>query len=170
MSSSLPDLLDPWRAVDNRAVFAGRLALSSLPRLQPVLCQAAGDVLYRLTFFRDDEQRPLLSCEVSATLTLRCQRCLEAVDYRVAASAALALVSAVEEARQLPERFDPLLVGEKPIRLRDLVEDELLLALPQIATHEPDLCAMPASNRQGLQPTVRSVSPFAELAELRRKP
>lgn len=116
MSSTLPDLLDPWRAVDSRSVITGRLPLSSLPRLREVLLDTAGDVSFGLAFLRDDEQRAVLDCEVAATLRLRCQRCLEALDHQVDTSIRLALVSGADEERQLPERYDPLPVTERLMR------------------------------------------------------
>lgn len=169
MSSSLPDLLDPWRAVDSRSVFTGRLPLSSLPRLREFLRDTAGDVSFRLAFFRDEEHRAVLHCEVAATLRLPCQRCLEALDHVVDSGMVLALISGMDEERQLPERYDPLPVSERLIRSRDLIEDELLLALPQIPMHESDVCGTKkalVADEPKAQPG--KASPFAVLAEFQR--
>lgn len=169
MSTSLPDLLDPWRAVDSRSVFAGRLPMSSLSRLHGLLLDATGEVEFRLAFSRDEGHRPILRCEVAATLRLSCQRCLEALDHQVDTSTLLALVSGIEEERCLPEPYDPLLVSDKPIRPRDLIEDELLLALPQIPMHEADLCEMRVPETSATQAESVKESPFAGLAELKHE-
>lgn len=168
MSSPLPDLLDPWRAADSRSVLAGRLPLSSLPRLRALLLDSAGDVSFRLEFRRDEKRRALLHCDVDATLRLRCQRCLEALEHVVASDVTLALVSGTAEERQLPERYDPLLVSERKILPRDLIEDELMLCLPQIPMHAPDACetASPASEMSQQQSGKKN--PFAVLAALKR--
>lgn len=167
MSSQLPDQLDPWRAVDSRSVLTGRLPLSSLPRLQGLLLDTSGDVSFRLAFYRDEERRAVLRCEVAATLRLRCQRCLEALDHVVDTGMELAPVSGMEEERRLPERYDPLLVSAGSIRPRDLIEDELLLALPQIPMHEPDVCASTAPEVDAATTQSGTTSPFAVLAGLK---
>ncbi|MCB2264329.1 MAG: YceD family protein [Candidatus Thiosymbion ectosymbiont of Robbea hypermnestra] len=165
MSPVLPSLLDPWRAVDKGAVFAGRLPLSGLPRLRGLLLDAAGDVGFRLAFSRDEAGRGVLRCEVVATLRLSCQRCLEALEHRVETDTWLALVSGVDEERRLPERYDPLPVGDEPIRPGDLVEDELLLALPQIPMHEPVVCGRYVADVNAVPRGSAGASPFAVLAE-----
>ncbi len=167
MSSVLPSRLDPWQAVDNRSVVAGRLPLSSLPRLRGLLLDATGDVRFRLGFGRDEARRAVLRCEVAATLKLRCQRCLEALDHKVDADTWLALVSGIDEERLLPERYDPLPVDDEPIRPRDLIEDELLLALPQIPMHAPVVCAQQIPDVDGARMRSAKASPFAVLAALK---
>ena len=169
MSSLLPDLLDPWRAVDGRSVFSGRLSLSSFPRLGPLLLEPAGDVGFSLAFSRDEEHRPVLHCEVTATLMLRCQRCLEGLEHGVAGNVALALVSGIDEERRLPDRYDPLLVSDRLIRPRDLIEDELLLALPQIPMHELDGCRSQPQYMGGARDQSPGSSPFAVLAGIERE-
>jgi len=155
MSSRLPDRLDPWRAVESHAIFVGRLPLSSLPRLQGLLLDNQGDVVFKLEFLADDQSRALVRCEVAATLSLCCQRCLEALQCRVDTSATLAIVVGVHDERQVPERYDPLLVSDEPLRPRDLIEDELLLALPQIPMHDPVSCTV----RSGVVERVPELEP-----------
>ena len=169
MSSPLPDLLDPWRAVDSRSVFSGRLPLSKLPRLCVLLLDKAGDVAFELAFSRDEERRALVHCEVAANLKLCCQRCLEGIDYEAANSALLAVVSGIDEEHRLPKRYDPLLVSDRLIRPRDLIEDELLLALPQIPMHEPGHCNSQLRAPDEEQGRIAGMSPFAVLAEIKRE-
>ncbi len=169
MSSVLPNLLDPWRAVDSRLVLVGRLPLSSLPRLRGSLVEATGDARFRLAFSRDEAQRAVLRCEVVATLKLRCQRCLEALDHKVSTDTLLALVLRMDEERHLPEPYDPLPVSNESIRPGDLIEDELLLALPQIPMHEPTLCARQLPDVDVARMQSGGASPFAVLAELKRR-
>ena len=165
MSAPLKDLFDPWRAVDNHAVLVGRQPLSSLPRVRGLLLDAEGDASFRLAFFRDETHRAVLRCEVAATLRLRCQRCLEVLDHRVDANTLLALVSDID--RELPDRYDPLMVSDKPMRPRDLIEDELLLALPQIPMHDPVVCAKHLPDLNAVQSGSSRASPFAVLAEFK---
>jgi len=167
MSLVLPSLLDPWQAVDSRSVLVGRLPLSDLPRLRGSLVEATGDVRFWLTFSRDEAQRAVLRCEVAAILKLLCQRCLEALEHKVSTDTLLALVSSTDEERHLPEPYDPLPVSDGPIRPEGLIEDELLLALPQIPMHEPTVCARRVPVVDVAQMRSGEVSPFAVLAKLK---
>jgi uncharacterized protein len=161
--------LDPWRAAGNGSVFAGRLPLSSFPRLRGILLDEAGDVTFRIAFSRDEERRAVVRCKVDAVLRLRCQRCLEALAHQVATDTFLALVSGMDEERQLPERYDPLLVDDTPIRLGELIEDELLLALPLIPMHDPGDCGTKVLGAHRPQAPTGVAGPFAALAELKRE-
>ncbi len=171
MSSPLPDLIDPWRAVDAGAAFEGAWPLSDLPRLRESLREVVGKVGYRLVFARDLEGRGILRGDIEARLVLTCQRCLGALAWDVNAPLGLALISGLDEARLLPEELDPLLVSEASIRLLDLIEDELLLALPQIAMHEPGECVPPGweARAEGGEPVAPGApNPFAILGVLTR--
>jgi len=77
----------------------------------------------------------------------------------------------MDEAAELPEEYDPLLVAGERVRLADLVEDELILALPQIPMHDPGECqaaAVGTDSAAAPEGTAERASPFASLAELRR--
>jgi len=171
VSSPLPDHVDPWSAADSGTVFSGRLPLSSLPRLREFLVEGAGDVGFRLAFRRDNGGRAVVSGEVHAGLVLRCQRCLQPLAHRIDAGIELALVSGIDEADRISDGYDPLLAVDRLIRPRDLIEDELLLGLPQIPRHEPGACRMQAPDRPSPvqeQPDDR-VRPFAVLAAWKRE-
>jgi uncharacterized protein len=54
----------------------------------------------------------------------------------------LAVISVPEEAETLPEDCEPVWQEEETLRMMDLVEDELILAIPQIPMHRPGACAI----------------------------
>lgn len=178
MSAPLPDQIDPWRAVKLGSSFDGEIPLERLPRLAEAVVGAAGPVRYTLAFGRDSQGRAVARGQVSLSPTLICQRCLEPLTLAVDAPIALALVKAVSEADSLgltaivgvPDGLDPLPLGDEPICPLDLLEDELLLALPQIPLHPSADC--PAA---GLSPPPPDAAgerdnPFAVLAALRGAP
>jgi uncharacterized protein len=168
---TLPDLIDPWRAADSNSVLVGRLPLSGLPRLRAALTDESGDVAYRIAFSRDHGGRTVLLGKVEARPHLRCQRCLQDFEHPIVAEMALAVVSGLDEARLLPDRYDPLLVTDNLIRPVDLIEDELLLGLPQIPRHEAGSCAPARTSASDLADRNGKVAdnPFAALAGLKRK-
>ena len=171
MFAPLPELIDPWRAVEAGAEFRGSLPLARMARLRESLREPTGEARFRLTFTRDPEGRGVLDGEIKARLILTCQRCLEALEFPVLTTLDLVLVSGLDEAGLLPEDLDPLLVPEEPLRLADLIEDELLLALPQIPRHESGACPAGGGRWTAVSDEQRAgegANPFAVLGTLKR--
>jgi uncharacterized protein len=141
-----------------------------MPRLCGLLLDTTGDVVFRLDFRRDEGGRAVVTGEMSARLSLRCQRCLEEMEHQVTETVDLALVTGIDEAQRLPDRYEPLLVEENLIRPRDIIEDELLLNLPQIPKHDPGGCGLEVDSGSHPEAGVRSndENPFAALAAIRR--
>jgi uncharacterized protein len=172
MSSVLPELFDPWRAVELGSRLAGRLPLSSLQRLGDALLDTSGEAAFELVFSRDLANRAVVTGKVSARLVLRCQRCLGSLAHEIEAPVALALVRGMDEAGDLPEQYDPLLAGDGLLRLADLVEDELILSLPQIPMHEAGQCraaVFDLEDAADLDVPAERENPFAVLADWRRE-
>jgi uncharacterized protein len=167
----LPKLLDPWLLIETGASFEGALALSSFPRLADFLLESEGEATYWLGFTRDAERRGIVRGEVRARLRLVCQRCLGAVDYPVERAFTLAPVRGLDEIDRLRDDYEPLLLSGEQLHSADLVEDELLLALPQIPTHGPGECeapTVPRSAKDGAEVDLEAPRPFAALAEWKR--
>jgi uncharacterized protein len=182
----MPDLIDPRKAAAQASIFEGTLSLSRLPRLSALLLrEASGEVPdggvskndqahYRLAFGRDQDGRSVVEGKVAAALPLRCQRCNEAYRLDVDAPIRLALVSGIDEANALPEHYDPLLLDDRLMRPAELIEDELILAVPPIPRHPDHQCAPPPvpaavageDSGQGAAPGEKT-NPFAVLADLK---
>jgi uncharacterized protein len=172
MSQRIPDRLDPWRYADLHKTVSGTFRLEALPRLSRCLLDSHGEANFALRFERDAERRATLRGSISARLVLECQRCLEAVTLPVEVEVAVAFVEGIEQASQLPEELEPCLVEEGRVLFRDLIEDELLLTLPQVAMHDTDACPTQwahVSDEKPVEPDKEpGKNPFSVLAELKR--
>ena len=188
MSVCLPDLIDPRRAAAQEAVFEGELSLARLPRLNALLVDGerlpglggqaseSEQARYRLTFGHDEDGRAVVVGNIRAELPLRCQRCNEGYRLPVDAPVRLALVEGVDEANALPDHYDPLLLDNRLMRPADLVEDELILAVPAIPRHPDSDCVPPkipgADTDEGaVDETDAAVEahPFAALAHFKAR-
>lgn len=141
----LYEKLDPRRLVQAGEV-SGRLPLARFERLGELLASSGGEASFQLEFHRS---RGRLTAEgrLEAVLMLRCQRCLKPFAFPVSRTLRLALVAGPEEALRIPETHEPCMMDEGRIVLNELVEDELLLVVPDIPRHEDAGCAMPAAAR-----------------------
>lgn len=132
MSAALPDRVDVARQVQARRVFEGTLPLASMPRLRGSLAESGGEARYSIEFGKDGLGVAYLALHVEAGLPLVCQRTLETFVYRVKVDQRLGLIAREEEEAALPEGYEPLLVPDGQLDLADVVEDELILALPVV--------------------------------------
>ena len=169
MSQHLPDHLDPWRFADLAKRASGSYLLGDLTRLRDCLADPEGEVRFDLAFSRDGQHRACLHGSVEAQLILQCQRCLGTMPFNVESKVSLAFVEGLDEAEALPDDLDPQLVDDGRVVLRDLIEDELLLALPQVAMHPRAECTPGKIERPDDKPVSERENPFAVLAQLKRQ-
>ncbi|TWG94523.1 uncharacterized protein L599_000100002390 [Luteimonas sp. J16] len=167
MSAELPEILDAWRMVAGRREFEGRTALSALPRLRDALSDAEGEVEFALSFDHDALRVPYLELKLAAELPLQCQRTLQRFLFTVRTVQRLGLIRDEADEAALPPGYEPLLVpASGEIRPLDLVEDELILAIPVVPvkpgteTVERDWPVPPEEQAR--------TSPFAGLAALKK--
>lgn len=147
--------------------FSGSLDLAGLTRLAPLLASREGTLDVSLVLDRDEAGIRFLEGRVSGRLELECQRCLGPMAFPLESVFRLGLVRGEEEAAGLPSPYEPLLVGTESMLLAEIVEDEVLLALPAVALHrEPHPCA--AQQPEALPEDVQREHPFAVLAQLKR--
>lgn len=146
MSSRLPENVDPRRLATQGTVYSGAVDLAKLERLSEALVDTTGQAEFSIEFYRDNRKRARIKGRVKAALVLECQRCLGAMICPVDAELDLAVVKVPEEADTLPDSCDPVWVEEDSLRLLDLVEDELILAIPQAPRHEENSCNMDWNN------------------------
>ena len=133
MSAEMPEIVDAWRWIAARRRIEGRVSLASLPRLRDGLLDPDGEVRFTLDFDRDALQVPRVALEAEAELPLQCQRSLQRFLFPVKVEQRLGLIRDEADEAALPEGYEPLLVpADGQLRPLDLVEDELILALPVV--------------------------------------
>ncbi len=141
----LPVHIDPIRMAETRRLLQGQLALAEMERLGGALLNNDGEVAVSLEFGTDSEGIRYMRGRIQAEVSLECQRCLEPMRYPIDSEFALAMVRSAPEAEALPSHYEPLLVEDEPLFLRDIIEDELLLALPIVPMHASEECRVDTS-------------------------
>jgi uncharacterized protein len=172
MSKRFPDRLDPWRFADLGKELSGEMPVGAFLRLRDCLMQADGEVLFDLSFCRDEQRHARLDGSVRTELTLECQRCLGAMKFPVERRFSVVFVQGLNEAERLPDDLDPCLVEEGVVDFRELIEDELLLALPQVPMHDADVCQLPdefvSDEEAQVSEPEQQENPFAVLSALKK--
>jgi uncharacterized protein len=112
--------------------FQGKLPLAAMSRLRDSLAHRNGEVAYDIEFGKDEIGVAHMRVRADATLQLTCQRTLEAFGLTVHVDAKLGLITREEDEAALPSNYEPLLTVDGQIKLADVIEDELILALPVV--------------------------------------
>ncbi len=170
MSREYPDLVDPGKAADGHRVFQGTMPLKRMKRLLPLLASDEGSARFSARFGYDQQKDLIVDLSVDAELMLICQRSLEPYRELVRRNSRLAVIEDLAQQEQMPENYDPVLLDHGRMALLQIVEDELLLGLPQVPRNpalkeielSTDGVVTPASE-PGEEQLQR---PFAGLAEL----
>ena len=173
MSRDFPDLIDPWKAAEGQRVFVGTMPLKRMKRLSPLLVTDGGEAGFEVCFYFDQQRNAVIKVAVKADLILLCQRSLGPYTETVQRTSLLGVVREIGDQDMMPANYEPIVHETGKLALLELVEDELLLALPQIprnpAVDEIELSTdgevrpLSDDNKEPLQ------RPFAGLAGLLEK-
>lgn len=143
MSKALPERIQPLRLAERGASLSGSVTAGQMPRLSEMLAQGGARADFALRFDRDDAGASRVRGRIDAKLVVICQRCLGPMEIDIEREVHLGLVSSDAEAAALDASYDPLVIGEEPISLAGLLEDELILAMPNFSRHPRGECEMP---------------------------
>ena len=153
-------LIDAVEFARSRGRLSGDWPIADFPRLQGAV-QSGNSLQYELEGVPEEQGRPALRLTVAGTLQLTCQRCLGALEHPLRVDALLLLYGSESEIESIPvdaEAPDGI-VATKEMAVRDLIEEEVLLAIPYAPRHE----GCKGGTEEKVAPGAR---PFADLRSL----
>ena len=162
MASAPSDRVDCARLAADAAVLERVYPLSELARVTDLLADVRGSLKARFAFSKLEAGRLGATVAVQATPRLVCQRCLQAFELPVTGESEIEFARSEAEAPAESPR-EIYLMDEGSVSLRELAEEELLLALPVIAS-----CSAPETCGRAPAPEARQ-RPFAVLQDLLKK-
>jgi len=172
MSRDFPDWIDVDRASQARRRFGGRIGLASMTRLADLIDRpGSGDeIAFELALDRDRQGVARIEVRVSGRVPMICQRTLKRYWQAIDSRSTLALVADESQVDRLPEDLEPKIVPDGRLKLADVVEDELVLALPLVPRDPASVPVEPVSEVE-VTPSAGGgeKSPFAVLETLKSK-
>lgn len=194
MPNRFTDSVEPFALATQRRTIEGKMPLTEMRRLSTLLRSShkglgneannaeggvEGNVEFTLLFDIDEGGVPRIGGNVSTTIVLQCQRCMEGMDYPVVSKVRLGIVPSHEAAENLPDNYDPLVVSGDEISIASILEDEIMLALPIVAMHEIESCPHGETSNKNIEGSDQEVeqknmassnreNPFAVLAQLKK--
>ena len=171
-----PRRLDIAAFADDGGALEGELAQAAFGRLSTSLLALPGDVTpSAVPWQAEGEKRRAagatpelwLHLRAQTTVTLECQRCLQPMTEALALDRWFRFAADEDEAARLDEASEEdVLVASRAFDLQELLEDELILALPLVPRHA--VCPEPLPQLAADEGDAAAPNPFAALAALRR--
>ncbi|MEO8332747.1 MAG: DUF177 domain-containing protein [Gallionella sp.] len=181
--------IDSLDFANNGREISGTVPVAELPRLQEMLEHPHEILSYTVRGGVDKQGYHFLDVSVTGSFQLRCQRCLEGMDYPAQLDTRLLLrdqtiLDALDSKEHLAghpdeeDEFDSIL-ADSQLDVLNLLEDEILLSLPIAPKHEPGApsheqgaCQAAGGGdrplRQAQDKHEEDRQPFAVLAKLKR--
>ena len=122
------------------------------------------------------DRRTTVDVTIDGVVVLACQRCLQPCECPVEEAATLIVVPRDTDA--VPDEYEPVVGSADELSLAELIEEQVLLAIPLVPTHEDatrcaanlrQAPASPGAFQAAPQVTEEKQMPFANLRELLEK-
>jgi len=161
--------------VGTEAVIEFSIPLADLPRVSQELSGTEGEAVGKVRFSRQ-LGHAVADLQVGTQPEVVCQRCMQPMRWPVNVKSRIALVSDYSAAERVPEGLEVFLVEGDSVSVRDLVDEEVMLALPHVARHEEgsdcaeQLMQLPGQETDADEASGADVQkPFAQLGELLKR-
>jgi uncharacterized protein len=169
----IPERVDHRKLANQAGLIEGTLPIQCFHRLGGMLVVREGDVYLRLEFSKGDFGSTRVDGTVSTEVCTICQNCMQQFWRKISCDVALQVVSDESKLERLTEDEDAIVAPEKVISVAELIEDELILAMPMIPRHEEGECPETDYERdvvvlqevQEVQEVQTTYRPFAGLAK-----
>jgi len=168
----LPISVDPVRAAQKRLELEARIPKELLSRLAELTISIHSDIDTVFSFDIDKQKLRIFHGKASVAVELICQRCNAPMIYQCEAEFTYCPVHNQEQENNLPDAYESIYYDENgEVNLHQVVEDELILALPQIAKHAIEECQQSKFELTfgEIDEEEQRPNPFDALAQLKHK-
>lgn len=164
-ASQILKQVDAWRLAKQEAerditlnsAMLSRLSEFGIALIKPLECS--------LHYRQNEGGEARLTTKLIGEMSVECQRCLEPVALSIDSISEFALLR--EDDDDAPEGLEPAICARDGLDLQQLIEDELMLLVPQSPTHEEGECEAPGSGQEKFEEPAEKPNPFAALAALK---
>ena len=168
MLDRFPEYINPLSLAEKHREYKGELSVLSMQRLSELLINSEGWVHFQLLFSKQGKVATITG-EIEAEVYLECQNCLGTMVHVVRKTVQLGIINSTDEIKQLSDHFEPLVQSEDKIAFREIVEDEIILSIPDVPRHT-EVCLEQALGKteNELEEGIQKESPFSILKDLKK--
>jgi uncharacterized protein len=171
---ALPTLVDPRKLANQGIVLEGHFEAKHLPRLALSVESIESPLSASLKFEVDEAKAKVVGGSLGIEVKVICQRCLDPVVVDLNADFAAQVIWSEDQLSSVSADREPWIVGDKMADLSELLEEEVLLALPLVNYHDQGSCTgetflpQDASAGQTQNDEVVADNPFNILKQLKK--
>ena len=164
------DVVLPYKLARQAGSWRGTIAIDEFLRFGELVSGADGPVAVELAFRLDEEGRCRMHGRASVRVHVACGRCLQPQARVLDVPVDLCVVASETSAAELTRELEPFVLDGDEARVADLVEDDLILALPHEVCAEPQTCPNRppleyGEGADGERAKDERANPFAALAD-----
>ncbi|KUI98701.1 23S rRNA accumulation protein YceD [Vibrio sp. MEBiC08052] len=142
----IPRTVDPIKAAQKRLDYDGIIQVDLFKRLEETVGGVKCDADVSLSFGFDEQRLVVISGKASIEVDLQCQRCNEVFPHRCDVDFTYT-PNLGKKSEDAPESYDLVDRNEYgEVDLIQLVEDEFIIGLPQVAMHDQSDCRVDSDN------------------------
>ena len=163
----LPRICNPTLLASRGERLRGAHPVGELHRFRRAVDHASGPVQVDLHFRQDESGLTRVGGHLEVPVRLTCQRCLEPLELLLDAAVDMLVVRSEGEAERHGQGREAVRLEGHSLPLLELMEDELMLALPMHASHPAGHCSPPAFPApRSAESETAAPAPFSSLSTL----
>ena len=167
---ALPTHIDPRKLALQGNFLEGTVNVEDLPRLESSVSSVCGPLEAKVQFGLDESRAKIVNGNAKVSVETICQRCLDPLVIELKAEFAVQVIWSEEHINRVAANYEPWLVLDKMANLNELLEDEILLALPLVNYHDVGECTGDTfvEEVEAIGDEVVSDNPFNVLLQLKK--
>lgn len=130
------NIIQPKKLAQKSGEICFSWPVDSFERLSSALYSTTGEVRVLIDVSTDFEQRCLLKTRIETILQLECQTSFEPIDFKVSKMVTYCTVVKESQLAEAEQSFEPVLIDEGYLDIKQVIEDELILSIP-IVSNKP---------------------------------
>ncbi|MCA2018473.1 23S rRNA accumulation protein YceD [Vibrio tritonius] len=143
----IPRTIDPGKAAQKRLDYDGIIQVSLFKRLTESVEGVKRDAQVSLSFGLDEQRLVVISGKANIQVDLECQRCNEVFAHECDVEFTYTPYYSAKSEEDAPEEYDLVDLNDfGELDVIQLVEDEFILNLPQVAMHDESECSVNSNN------------------------
>ena len=166
------DAVSPHELARKGGQFIGEIPFVAFQRLHS-LAVGKDVVRIELRFEQDDHGRSRVLGRVTTAVILDCQRCLEPIVRHIVADVDFRVVASDAAADEIANEFETFVSADEELSVVELIEDDLILALPNQVCEAYDACPRRPDVRYPRddvdEDEAPRANPFAALADWQKR-
>ena len=167
---ALPTQIDPRKLAAQGMELEGIVVADQLLRLAQAVERIVSPLQAKVAFFIDEGNCKVARGELQVDADVPCQRCLDTVRITVSTVFEVQVVWSEEQMANVSADREAWLVSDRHASLLELLEDEILLALPLVSYHGAGECTGDTLYDNEASPIEEEVvdNPFSVLQQLKK--